>query len=155
MKKLRILAILAVAVAVFSSCEEKDEKPSKTGLITGKFWILEAATVDPGLPLNGTIVTNLYPQLPTCYKDNTMKLEKNGTTTFEEGASKCQLSDDQTTLGTWVFNTDETVVTIKDDEETISYKILDLTANSLKVEYEDEDENGFVYTVTATYRVAK
>ncbi len=144
------LAVLSIA---FVSCEkDKDNKPDNTELLTGKNWKLTAFTIDPAIDWfgNGTLVTNIYAQLPTCAKDDLATFNKNGTVNFDEGATKCDPNDPQTTSGTWAFNTDKTIISVTTDGETESWKVLELKNDRLVIEYQ-EVEDGITYTLTGTF----
>ena len=105
--KLRILSILALSLSalVFTSCEEETDPPpapSNTQLLTSATWRFSTVT------WGGVDYTA---QLPTCYKDNTLKFETNLTGVADEGATKCNAGDPQTNPFTWAFTTNETVLT--------------------------------------------
>ncbi|HYG38055.1 MAG TPA: hypothetical protein VD908_05525 [Cytophagales bacterium] len=76
MQSLRILAIVAAALLVFSSCEEDEKPQSKTSILTSKNWKMTAQTVNPGFPIgNGAVITDFYEQFyEDCDKDNTRNL---------------------------------------------------------------------------------
>jgi hypothetical protein len=108
MKKKLIAAVLVSfsTLLVFTGCD-KDDPPApapktKTQLLTQSTWRFSVIT------WGGTDYTA---QLPACYKDNTLKFETNGTGTADEGPTKCNAGDPQTTAYTWVFASGETVLT--------------------------------------------
>lgn len=55
--------------------------------------------------MGGTDVSAL---LQTCQKDNILKLNANGSGTLDEGPTKCNGSDPQTSPVTWSFQNGET-----------------------------------------------
>jgi len=140
-----ILLLLVALVFTFNSCKkDKDEvvtPKTKTQLLCGKNWKITAATVDPAIDWNGSgaVSANLYNQLQTCEKDGINVYNSNGTYTSDEGASKCDVSDPQTVTGTWVFNTNETIITL-----------ITLNETTLVLSY-SEVINSVNYTVTATF----
>ncbi|MBK8568278.1 MAG: hypothetical protein IPN76_34475 [Saprospiraceae bacterium] len=54
-------------------------------------------------------MTNICAQLPACIKDDNTVFKTSGTVNFDEGGSKCNPNDPQTTAGTWALSTDEKV----------------------------------------------
>lgn len=133
-----------------TACKKDDNKPSNTQLLTERPWKLTALTSDPAIDWFGASVTNVYAQLPACVKDDISVFKTNGIVNFDEGTSKCDPNDPQTVSGLWTFNTDETILSVTQDGETESWKVLDLKSGSVKVEYAYVFE-GITYTFTATY----
>lgn len=152
MKSLRILAVVAVALLAFSSCEEDEKPQNKTSILTSKNWKMTGQTVNPGFPIgNGAVITDFYEQFyEDCDKDNTMKFNENGSYSEDEGATKCNSEDPQTIPGSWAFNTDETIISITEDSETISFTILELTNTTLKTKHTEKYE-GINYSVTTIF----
>lgn len=143
--------LLALAVLpLFVSCKKDDDKPkSKTELLTDKNWRQTAGTADPGLPNNGTIVTDYFGQLNACAKDNIDRFEKPNVYKSDEGTNVCTGST-QTTVGTWVFSSDESKITVTAGSQSLSMEIVELTETTLKVKY--PFVNGTVtHNITDTY----
>ncbi len=99
------------------------------------------------MTLNGVQITDVYAQSAPCSNDNTETLNTNGTYTDDEGPTKCNLSDPQTTTGTWKFNSTETILTL---DNTDSYNIQQNDGNILKVTQVKVD-SGVSYTYTLTF----
>lgn len=125
--------------------------PTKTQLLTGKNWKVTALTVDPARPYTafGPDVTDWYSQMESCQQDNLYKFNTDGTAIKDEGPTKCDVDDPQTISGTWVFNTDQTIVTETFNSVSISYTIVELTSTKLKATYVDAS-GGTNYTYTIT-----
>lgn len=138
------LIIIVVLIFAFSSCKKEDKTPAKTKteLLTAHYWKLTALTVDPPL----LTVTNLYAQMSPCTKDDIQKYNTNNTVIYDEGPTKCDPADPQTTTASWNFNSTETIITEDGENENV----LNLTENELKLSYELTD-NGITYVVTATF----
>lgn len=105
MKKQFFSLLLAFGLFSFSACN-KDEAPTpktRTELITTATWKFGAATV------GGTDVSS---QLQACQKDNVMTFVSDGSGTLDEGLTKCNSGDPQSTSITWNFATNETVLHI-------------------------------------------
>jgi len=116
-------------------------------MVVGKNWVVTAFTVDPAFPVVGT---NLYNQIPACTKDDITKFAADGKATFDEGASKCSVTDPQTTTGSWAFNTTETVLSVTyANGTTTSLTIKTLTSSKMSGTYQ-EVNGGVTYTYELT-----
>lgn len=108
MKKQLLLAItgMAIILCILPSCG-KDETPpapkTKTELISTGTWRFSTATV-------GGI--DAGPLLQTCQKDNILAFVSTGTGTADEGTTKCNGGDPQTSPFTWNFTGGETVLNV-------------------------------------------
>jgi hypothetical protein len=142
----KILLIVSLFTLIVSSCK-KDDDPSNTDKLTGKAWKITALKVDPAINSGGTMITDLYAQTADCDKNNTLTFNVDKTYIEDEGATKCNPLDPQTTSGTWAFNSDETVLT---QDNTDSYTILQNDGNVLKLSFTEVDA-GITYTYTATF----
>jgi hypothetical protein len=151
MRKLNFLLIVSLCLATFSC--KKDDAPSKKDLISGKNWMLISETVSPAINFNGILITDLYAQLDDCTKDDISKFNANGTYTFEEGATKCDVNDPQVfDSGTWVFNSDQTILVLTSPSNgTINAEIIELTSSKI-VTSQQSTIDGINYTVTDTYQ---
>lgn len=106
----RILAIvISLSATLFlSSCDKDDNTPApktKTELLTTNgSWKFSSAAVGG---------TNVNALLQACQKDNVMTFVAVGLTgTLDEGLTKCNMADPQTTPFTWSFASGETVLNI-------------------------------------------
>jgi hypothetical protein len=148
---------LAAALGIFAltltiGCKKDDDvvQPDKIGMLTSGTWALSGMTVNPAIDWFGEPTTDILAKLPGCLKDDLTIFKANGTITYDEGASKCDPADPQTTQGTWTVNANQTVLTIVADGETTPYDISTLTNDQFKAEYEVEEE-GINYTFTVTF----
>lgn len=149
MAKLATMGLIALMLA--TSCKKDDPAtPNREALLTAGAWKLSAMTVDPAIDWFGTPVTNVFPQLPGCLKDDLTIFKSNGIVNYDEGATKCDPNDPQTTSGTWTFNPAQTVLSITTDGETTSWDISSLTSTSVVAEFESVEE-GITYTFSITY----
>lgn len=150
MGKINLLLIVSLFLATLSC--KKDEEPTKKELLCGKNWTLVAETVSPAINLNGTLITDLYSQLEDCSKDDIGIFNTNGTYTFEEGPTKCDVNDPQVwDSGTWVFNSDQTILVLTGSDGTLNAKIVELTSSKLATSQEMTID-GIKYTITDTYQ---
>jgi len=109
-KTLTVLAIAASIVAAACSKDNNNTPQSAEAMLTTNRWQLTGATVTiPG----STIAVNAYDTIPACVKDNFYIFASGGSVTIDEGASKCDPSDAQTTTGNWqLLNNNTQIKTI-------------------------------------------
>ncbi|HMQ47648.1 MAG TPA: DUF5004 domain-containing protein [Saprospiraceae bacterium] len=125
-----------ICLLLVNSCKKEKDTLDKTQLLTNGSWKLTTMTVEPAIDWFGTPVTNVYLQLPTCVKDDLTIFKSNGIINYDEGASKCNPNDPQTTTGTWTFNTDQTILSITTNgSSTESWDISELTDTRFEAEY--------------------
>jgi hypothetical protein len=98
-----ILAFLSIII-FFAACKKDSNNntpKTNTDLLVQASWIFDNATV------GGSDVSSL---IQACQKDNTLSFAAGGTGTLDEGATKCNSSDPQSSPFTWSFATNETVL---------------------------------------------
>lgn len=151
-----LIATLALGMMASMSACKKDKK-SKTELLTNNSWKVKAAIINPAIDLfgNGQLITDLYANTlfyPACAKDDFQTFNDNGQVIYDEGPTKCDANDPQTTTQNWTFNSDETVVTTTelDGSDPLSITVTTLSENELKIS-ETESIDNVVYTFTITY----
>jgi hypothetical protein len=131
-----LLYSLAVGL-VLGSCQKKSDpapQTSKTDLITASSWKLDVAGVDQDK--NGTIDFVVTTLIPSCTVDNTILFKRDNTGTTDEGATRCQSTDPQTTTYNWSFADAETNINISNSILTQingKSKILALSQTSLSL----------------------
>lgn len=109
MKKqiLSLVSCLAIWVLLFTNCQKDDTPPpaSKTNTqrMTQAPWKFSSATVSG---------VNVSSSLQTCQKDNILTFLTGVTGSMDEGATKCNASDPQTSPFNWNFANNETKVHI-------------------------------------------
>lgn len=133
MKSIYLFMAVILLSVLMASCE-KDEV-SKVDLLTTGKWKMSALTVEPAIDWFGTRVTNVYAQLPSCIQDDLTIFKIDGTVLYDEGPTKCESHDPQTTTAKWVFNPLETILSIADDGETQSWDLKTLDKNLFSVRY--------------------
>lgn len=149
------LSVLTLATAassfVFTSCKKDDEDPkpkTRTELLTAKSWRVTAATASVG-----ATTQDLYASTPACSKDDFTKFNANKTTTFDEGATRCDPSDPQTSAGAWDLTSGDTKLLIQETTSSTSgelYEIVELSESTLKIKQSDT-ANGVTYTINVTF----
>ena len=131
-KRLISLSGLLILVSILHiNCSKDDNPPpaakTKTELITKTSWKFSDAKV------GGTSVSAF---LQTCQKDNVLTFLSAGTGTADEGATKCNASDAQTSPFTWSFQSNETILFVSTPFFTggsSSFTIVSLTETELVV----------------------
>lgn len=100
-----LLTALSFSLFILASCQKDDDPDpkTKTELITQASWRFGGATVGGA---------DAGPALQTCQKDNTMTFAVALTGVLNEGATKCNAGDPQTSNFTWNFQTNETILFI-------------------------------------------
>mgnify|MGYP006928173108 CR=1 FL=1 len=127
----KYLGIVLMAIVAFSSCkddgttpEPKEEAPTNTTLLTDAEWEMTEGTIVPSIDVEvvpGTVITvnNYWDLLSyvggggvlTCDKDNRMICSTDSSVVLDEGPTKCDMGDPQTTDGgLWHFEENETKV---------------------------------------------
>jgi len=144
MKKILFTAL--ILSSFFVGCKKKEDKPAtaqtKTQLLTANNWVLTAIMSST----LGETDKDLFRILPNCIKDDFSKYNSNFTLIYDDGATKCNPSDPQTTNDVWSFNSDETILTVSGDPK----KIETLNATVLIFSYSDVND-GKTKTYTFTY----
>jgi hypothetical protein len=103
----RTTTVILACSLLFASCKKKnddDNTPTgktKTELISTGTWKFSTATVN-----NASVAVFLQ----GCQKDNILSFTSTGTGTVDEGGSKCNTGDPQTSPFTWNFASSETVL---------------------------------------------
>ena len=121
MKIFSSLGFLLIANLVLVSCDkESDPDPqesAKTNHISASPWKYDNAGLDNDR--NGTIDVALSVLAPgaiqACRIDNILTFKKDNTGTTDEGASKCNNADPQTTNFNWNFADNEANLTISNN----------------------------------------
>lgn len=129
--------LLLVASASFFSCEKESDQPpaeaTKTDQITASAWVHESSGID--MDKNGTIdVASALAGIPACRLDNVLTFKKDGTATADEGATKCDQADPQTTNFNWSFADNESNLVISNNVFTVlngKSKVKTLTTTNL------------------------
>lgn len=169
MKKAKLFSALGLSILMIASATvltncKKDKKtddetttptpaPSNTDKLTGKNFKVTAITVNPGFFDGNATITDWYASAyyDDCLKDNLFKFNTNGTYVEDEATVVCQGAN-QTTSGTWSWNSTETIITVKQNGETTGtdFKVLTNDGTTLKGTI-TESLGGTNYVFTYTY----
>ena len=115
------------------SCGKDNDEPSsksKTELLTAQVW--KISTVGLDIDKNGT-VDFPYP-LEDCEKDDEFSFKTNGTGIADQGSSKCDEADPQTTEFTWAFKSNETILNVSIPNSLLTGDMIIKTLNSSTLE---------------------
>ena len=158
-KQLHLFGIFFIAISLaFVSCDkDEDEDSNKTTseYLRAGFWKTTAMTIDPGVNVGGVTLTDFFAQLEACTKDDLIKFNSDGSITDDEGATKCDVNDPQTTTeGSWVLSADNKMLTISyPGDDDISLTITTINDNTLQGSYTVEEDFGsglLLYTISVT-----
>jgi len=101
-----VFALLSIGFIIFSCNKDdnngNDDVKAKTTLLTSATWKYDTAAID--VDKNGTPDQALPAgYIENCEKDNTITFKSDSTGTLNEGATKCNSTDPQTTSFKWWF----------------------------------------------------
>ena len=135
-----VFALLSIGFIIFSCNKDDDNNNSgdkeKMTLITSAAWKFDTAAIADN---SGNPVTALPPGIiQSCDKDNTITFKSDSTGVLNEGTTKCNSTDPQTTNFKWWFKENGTVLYTPDDifgsgSFTGDFKLLELSATRLRV----------------------
>jgi hypothetical protein len=139
-------AVMLVLIVGFAACgKEEDPPPTKTQLLTSASWKFKSASV------SGVDITN---QLQACQKDNVYTFNSSGSSAMDEGATKCNAADPQSTSGTWSFASNETIINLASPLFTgggTSLTVVTLSETELIVSFPYTPPLSSTVTVNATF----
>jgi hypothetical protein len=138
------LSIAILASVLLGGCTKNDTSPkTKAELLTSGSWKQTGAQYKVG----AGAWTDYYSNISPCTKDDIITFKADGTLTLDEGATKCDPSDQQVSSGMWLFQNNETVLSTS---VGISAEIEVLNQNTLQVVFPDfanpGNTNRSVYT---------
>ena len=157
----KIISYLVVVIGLcspmlFTSCTKEDpiKAKTKTELLCASSWKIYELTVNPGIDIAGTVITDFFAQSEPCSQDDISIYKNNGTGLNDEGPTKCNATDPQSTTFTWTFNPSETQVT---EDNTYSYDIVQLDEKILKTSQivdgaDIGGTSGIKYKLSASYK---
>jgi hypothetical protein len=147
-KLLKQISVIAIITVLFSACKKDEDntpkptpQPTKTDILTGSDWVMKSVIVDG---------SDIFSLMDECEKDGFTKFKSNGVYIDDEGALKCNSSDEQTSEGVWKFISNESQLLI-DNLDSMNIELL--TTDSLKVSI-TYDDDGTDKTIKTTF-VAK
>lgn len=104
MNKLILFTVISFLSFSIINCNKNDSPaPTNTDHIIKASWKFDKA-MSGGSDVSGFI--------NACYKDNVMTFQANGNGSLDEGATKCNAADPQTTNFTWNFTNNGTTLNV-------------------------------------------
>ena len=150
------ILLMALAMVEFTSCK-KEENNTLTAAeyLTQGTWVFSNMTIEPGIDMgDGYPVTEVYPYLEDCQKDDNMNFNSNGTVFMDAGSTKCDPNEPQThDLGNWTLSNNNSSLTISDpggDSFSATIQTLNETRFIWAYQIEDTDDQGNPVTYNYT-----
>ena len=143
MKKKLIISALFVCVIfiLINACSKSNSNNTapvtKMQLLTQSSWKYDTAGLDNN---NDGLIDAPFPTgygVSSCEADNILTLKSDGTGTVDEGATKCNVNDPQTTSFTWTLDTAKSAIVLSDTIFSVisgSVSITSINATSLHLE---------------------
>jgi Lipocalin-like domain len=125
MKNLSVLsfALVVCGVFVFSSCK-KDDSPQDLLSGPGCWKTVKSET-------RSSSTDAWTDSSEACSTDDCSSFTSDGKYSFDEGATKCDASDDQTSSGTYVLSEDGKTMTLTQDGLSFTFSVEELTAKKM------------------------
>lgn len=143
MKKQLILltSFVAIIFILINACSKSNSNSTtpdtKMQLLTQSSWKYDTAGLDNN---NDGLIDAPFPTgygLSSCETDNILTLKSDGTGTVDEGATKCNATDPQTTSFTWSLDSAQTAIVLSDTIFSVisgNVKITSISSTSLHLE---------------------
>jgi hypothetical protein len=152
MQKISLFSIL-VLLTVLSGCKKSGSSPSgpESILTSGKWQLVSSTSIISG------ITEDLYALIPPCQRDNYGIFNADGTTTSDEGPTKCSSTDPQTRSGgNWKLLDNNTKLQLADPISglIITANIVQLDDNTMKLSY-TTNYGGLSANTTSGYKHVK
>ncbi len=149
-----ILFVLAGIITFgFIGCDKDDDETPKS-LLTGKQWNLTSWISTPPFEVEGQMISNIYTLLPVCSYDDYYVFNTDGSMIKDEGDIKCNEYQPQTISGSWLINSNQTILKLTFENDETNYTISEISDNFLILKTEEviEDVIGSVtYEYLLTY----
>ncbi len=134
-----MLLLASAALITFASCKKEETliaAPDNQTFLTSGNWKMVAET---------TAGSDSYQNHEECETDNTFTFGTDGKATFDEGATKCDAADEQTTTGSWAFSgTEKKKVILTETNFALEIDIMELTSTTMKWSYVHPTDNTYI-----------
>ncbi len=127
--KFGLMAIAACSI-LFTACK-KDDKSAADIMTTGSW---KTTKDESKLTTETTWTANA---IDACTADDFTTYAKSGSFTFDEGATKCDPTDDQSTTGTWALSSDEKTLTLTDSGFGIAFTVESISESKIVLSVAD------------------
>jgi hypothetical protein len=150
--KISFGAAFLFAGALLTGCKKDGDTPTVSRALLIGTYKLTSEHYSPSLDLDGDgdKESEAYPLLDECEKDNRVTFHEDGTGVLNEGDSKCDPDDDQTSSFTWELGSDNILTVNESGEDATSNEVLKADGNTLKFS-DTFTEDDKTYTVTLTF----
>ncbi|HWB24657.1 MAG TPA: lipocalin family protein [Chitinophagaceae bacterium] len=146
----KTLACVVLAGITIVACQKSNNSQNDVTILTsGKWQISDASVTIPG----SGVSLDVYDSIPDCVKDNFYIFASEGTATIDEGATKCDSSDPQTTTGNWKLLENNTKLQTIDPLTGASadLTLLEINSNDMKVQ-DTATYQGYSVNATVTFK---
>jgi hypothetical protein len=125
-----LFLIFSFTLILVSCSKDKDKNADKTKSLTSGNWKITAMTSTPAMDWDGDgdDETDMMGAFETCELDDYVTFKADGTGDSNQGASKCDPSDPQSSPFEWSFEDNESKLIIDGEE----YVIVELTGTVFK-----------------------
>ena len=151
MKIPSLLLTLGLLSALWACKKKEPEPPTRIQLLTDKKWQLRSFVFS----FPGAQDIEYFGLIRPCQQDDYYQFNLPNTLVTNEGLTKCSPNLPQTQLGTWALSNKDTMLSIGNKDTTITYTILRLTSDSLKISSRKPQPIGIDATNTVLYTVLK
>ena len=147
--------LLSISFLLVRCSNNKDTPKTPADLLLGS-WGITGDIYSPAYDYlgNGQLVTDAFPLYEACEKDNIYTFNASNAGVLNEGPTKCDPTDPQSTPFTYLLKTNNTVlnisISISGGTFGQDFDILQLDNSTLKLKY-TLIESGVTYTNTQTY----
>lgn len=153
----KIISIIIISgLVVFTSCKKDNEENTPSDYLTSGTWKVTGTTINPGIEFNGIVITDIYNLfIEDCTKDDLITFEADGTLIEDEGPTKCDPDDPQTTNdGKWSISEDGKTMTLTypDDDPQVA-NVVSISESTLVISTSLNQDFGIGlsnYTATIT-----
>lgn len=145
-KKIKFIFIAFITTSFLGmySCKKDEKESAKEKIQDKNFYMTNIVSKE-----NNVVVETIADYDP-CELDNIFRLNSNGTGSFDEGATKCDPTDEQTIPFNWTMTNNDTKLNLSVLFFTESFDILENNGTTLRLLYTEVD-SGYVYTSETTY----
>lgn len=140
------LSLLGAAWA----CKKKEPEPTTpTQLLTSRKWQLRSTIFS----FPGAQDVEYFNLIRPCSRDDYQQFNLPNVLVTDEGAIRCSTALPQARTGTWALSNDDTRLSMGNKDTIITYTVLRLTSDSLKLSSREPQPVGIDATNTVIYTV--
>lgn len=135
-------------LGALGACQQKDPAPlTRTQLLINKKWQLRSAIFS----FPGAQDVEYFGLVRPCSRDDYQQFNLPNTLVMDEGLLKCSARLPQTQTGTWTLSANDTRLSMTNKDTIITYTILRLTSDSLKLSAAQPQPIGIDAKLTHVY----